>query len=72
MQIKTIPASKINAATYNPRKDLQPGDPEYKKLKKSLTEFGYVDPLVWNEKSGNLVGGAPAFESLERDGPERG
>ena len=60
MIIKTIPITQINPAAYNPRKDLQPGDPKYKKLKKSLTEFDCVEPLVWNEDTGNLVGGHPA------------
>jgi hypothetical protein len=36
MQLETIPISKIKPAKYNPRKDLQPGDPEYEKLKSVL------------------------------------
>nr|WP_242466893.1 hypothetical protein [Brevibacillus brevis] len=38
--------SKINPASYNPRIDLQPGDIEYEKLKRSFQEFGYVEPLI--------------------------
>ena len=44
MVIERVPVAKINPAPYNPRKDLKPGDPEYKKLKQSIEEFGYVDP----------------------------
>ena len=44
-------------AEYNPRKALKAGDPEYKKLKRSITEFGLVEPLIWNEQRGRLVGG---------------
>ena len=33
MIIEFIPIEKIKIAKYNPRKDLKPGDPEYKKLK---------------------------------------
>jgi len=57
LNIKKIPMSKIRPAAYNPRKDLKPGDPEYKKLLKSIDEFECVEPLVWNRRTGNLVGG---------------
>ena len=43
MDIQTLPVDKLIPANYNPRKDLKPGDPEYEKLKRSLTEFGYVE-----------------------------
>ncbi len=36
MQVSKIPISQLNPAAYNPRKDLQPGDPEYEKLKRSM------------------------------------
>lgn len=64
MRIEKINAAKINAAQYNPRKDLKPSDPEYRKLKRSLETFGYVEPLVWNERSGNLVGGHQRLKVL--------
>lgn len=32
MEIRKVPISLLNAAPYNPRKDLQPGDPEYQKI----------------------------------------
>ena len=43
MNMQTLPVDKLIPADYNPRKDLKPGDPEYEKLKRSLTEFGYVE-----------------------------
>ena len=43
-------------ADYNPRKDLKPGDPDYEKLKHSMKEFGYVDPIIWNQQTGRVVG----------------
>lgn len=64
MKIQKIHTSKINPAPYNPRKDLQPNDPEYQKLKRSIDEFGCVEPLVWNARSGNLVGGHQRFKIL--------
>lgn len=51
MEIRVIPIDRINAAAYNPRIDLQPGDPEYEKLRRSIEEFGYVEPIVWNARN---------------------
>jgi ParB-like chromosome segregation protein Spo0J len=64
MQVNKIPISQLNPAKYNPRKDLKPGDPEYKKLKRSMQEFGYVEPIVWNKRSGNIVGGHQRYKVL--------
>ncbi len=68
MQIERIPVNQVNPAPYNPRKDLQPGDPDYEKLKRSVDEFGCVEPLVWNQRSGNLVGGHQRFKVLTARG----
>lgn len=68
MNMQTIPVSQINPAPYNPRKDLKPGDVEYEKLKKSMNEFGYVEPLVWNERTGHLAGGHQRFKILIAQG----
>lgn len=57
MQIDKIPVAKLKAAEYNPRRALKPGDAEYEKLKRSITEFGYVEPVIWNKQTGNVVGG---------------
>lgn len=51
-------------ADYNPRKDLKPGDPEYEKLKRSIEQFGYVEPVIWNEKTGRVVGGHQRLKVL--------
>ncbi|WP_256873883.1 hypothetical protein [Paenibacillus kribbensis] len=56
MEIRILPIEQINAAAYNPRVDLQPGDPEYEKLKANIESFGYVEPIIWNERTGNMVG----------------
>lgn len=34
-------------AKYNPRVDLKPGDVEYEKIKQSIQNFGYIQPLIW-------------------------
>lgn len=57
MTIKNVSVKKMNAAPYNPRERLQPGSKEYESLKKSLEKYGFVQPIVWNERTGNIVGG---------------
>lgn len=52
MEIRKVPISLLNAAPYNPRKDLQPGDPEYQKIARSIEKYGCVEPIIWNEKTG--------------------
>ena len=64
MQIETIPIDQVHPAKYNPRRNLQPTDSEYRKLARSLDEFGCVEPLVWNKQTGNLVGGHQRFKVL--------
>jgi DNA modification methylase len=57
MEIIEMKITDLVPAPYNPRKKLKPGDKEYEKIKKSILEFGYVDPVIWNRQSGNVVGG---------------
>lgn len=64
MNIRIVPIDQINAAAYNPRADLQPGDPEYEKLRRSIESFGYVEPIVWNERTGNMVGGHQRYKIM--------
>ena len=45
LNMQTMPIDRLKPATYNPRKDLKPGDPAYEKIKRSLHDFGYVDPI---------------------------
>ena len=68
MIIRKVPVTDINPAKYNPRKDLKPGDPAYEKLKRSMTEFGYVEPIIWNEETGNIVGGHQRYKVLVAEG----
>ena len=51
-------------ADYNPRKDLKPGDKEYEKLKRSIEQFGYVEPVIWNQTTGRVVGGHQRLKVL--------
>ncbi|HEX4588379.1 MAG TPA: ParB N-terminal domain-containing protein [Gemmataceae bacterium] len=57
LEIRMLPIADLKPAPYNPRLVLKPTDRRYRKLAASLREFGLVEPLVWNELSGHVVGG---------------
>lgn len=56
--------AELLPADYNPRKDLRPGDLEYEKLKRSIEQFGYVEPVIWNMTTGRVVGGHQRLKVL--------
>lgn len=68
IKLQRLPVEMLKPAKYNPRKDLKPGDPQYEKIKRSLKEYGYVDPVIWNEATGNIVGGHQRFKVLMAEG----
>ena len=55
-ELKVLPVSVLRPAEYNPRKKLKPGDKEYEKIKNSIQEFGFADPLVVNADM-TIIGG---------------
>jgi len=57
MKLVTRKLKSLRPAPWNPRENLQPGEHEYEAIKASLGEFGLVQPLVLNKRSGFLVGG---------------
>lgn len=64
MNIEKKNVKDLLPADYNPRKDLKPGDPEYEKLKRSIEQFGYVEPVIWNQQTGCVVGGHQRLKVL--------
>ena len=64
MIIETMPIAALKPAGYNPRKNLKPGDPEYDKLKRSIEAFGYVEPIIFNRRSGHIIGGHQRLKVL--------
>ena len=64
MNIEKKNVKDLLPADYNPRKDLKPGDPEYEKLKRSIEQFGYVEPVIWNKATGRVVGGHQRLKVL--------
>ena len=56
MNLQKVDLKELVYAEYNPRKQLTPEDEEYQKIKRSIEEFGYVDPIIIN-KDRTIIGG---------------
>jgi DNA modification methylase len=56
MEFRRIKIKDLIPASYNPRKKLNPGDKEYEKIKRSIEEFGYVEPVIVNSDL-TIIGG---------------
>lgn len=67
MKIEKIKIEKLKPAEYNPRKDLKQEDEEYQKIKKSITEFGYVAPVIVNSNM-TVIGGHQRLKILKELG----
>ena len=65
MQLETVSIDQLHAAEYNPRVELKPGDPAYESLKKSIQTYGYVEPIIVNRKTGNILAGHQRFGVLK-------
>ena len=57
MKIEVIKFADIVPDDYNPRRELKPGDVEFDRIKNSITNFGYMEPIVYNAHTGHIVGG---------------
>ena len=68
IEVRTLPLAQLTPSPYNPRKVLKPSDAAYRKLRVSLLEFGLVEPLVWNETTGHVVGGHARLRILHELG----
>ena len=68
MVIEKKNTAELLPAEYNPRKALKPGDSEYEKLKRSIEQFGYVEPVIWNKTTGHVVGGHQRLKVLQNMG----
>nr|DAY84917.1 MAG TPA: adenine specific DNA methyltransferase [Caudoviricetes sp.] len=67
VEFKKLEVDVLIPATYNPRKDLKPGDKEYEKIKNSINEFGYVEPIIVN-KDMTIIGGHQRLKVLKHLG----
>ncbi len=68
--VQDIKVEQLNEAAYNPRISLEPGMPEWEKLRNSIVQFGNVEPIVWNKRTGNVVGGHQRLKVLKSLGYE--
>ncbi|PYG84790.1 DNA modification methylase [Ruminiclostridium sufflavum DSM 19573] len=64
MEFKKLQIDSLVPAEYNPRKKLKPGDSEFEKIKNSINEFGYVDPIIVN-KDLTVIGGHQRISVLK-------
>jgi hypothetical protein len=62
---KKMRLADLQKADYNPRSITAEA---MKGLKKSLTEFGLVQPIIWNKRSGNIVGGHQRYDAMVAQG----
>lgn len=65
MELIELPVEMVKPNPKNPRIDLKPGMPLYEKLKKSIENFGYADPIIWNDKTGMIVSGHQRFQVMK-------
>src|SRR5258708_32829311 len=68
LEVRVLPIDSLTPAPYNPRRELSPKSPAYRKLAASLRECGLVEPLVWNEATGHVVGGHMRLRILKEMG----
>lgn len=59
--------SSLSSAPYNPRKI---SEEQLKKLKKSLEEFGDLSGVVFNKRTGNLIGGHQRVRIFKEEDPQ--
>ena len=69
LNIRTIPISQIKCAAYNPRKEFTKA--ELKSFEADLDRFSCIEPLIWNEHTGNLVGGHKRLNWLKKRGVKK-
>lgn len=71
LRIEHVHIDDIKPSYYNPRLDLQPEDEEYQKIKRSIKEFGLVEPIIVNGKTKNIIGGHQRYKVLKELGYEK-
>lgn len=65
MNIEIRPIKDIRTAKYNPRKI---SDGQLVSLKQSIERFGFVDPVIVNDRTGVLVGGHQRIKAAKELG----
>ena len=65
MNIVKRDIGSIFLAPYNPRKDLTTDDKEYQKIKRSIKEFGYIQPIIVNKNTNIIIAGNQRYKVLK-------
>ena len=60
-EIRTVPLTQLKPAPYNPRR-IDPA--AMAGLEKSIARYGLVEPVIWNQRSGFVVGGHQRLKVL--------
>ena len=67
LQIETKLLAELQPAPYNPRAI---SEETLDSLAASISRFGLVEPVVWNRRTGNVVGGHQRLKVLHAQGVE--
>jgi len=67
MKIKKMKVSELIPNDANPRRSLTPNDREFHQLKSSIREFGYIEPIVVNEKTKKIISGHQRLAVMKYD-----
>lgn len=62
MRIEKVNIDDLISPDYNPR-EITPEEME--KLKKSIQEFDYIDPIIVNDVNNRIIGGNQRYEALK-------
>lgn len=72
MKIETVEVSKLIPHPKNPRINLKKGMDVYDKLYRSLKDFDYIDPIIWNKRTGYVVSGHQRLQVMKDIAKENG
>jgi len=59
---------RLSDAKPMPRNPRMIGDKALSGLEHCMERFGYVEPIVWNEKTGHIIGGHQRYKTLVGSG----
>ena len=65
IEIRVVRFEDVKPMLDNPRVI---DEKSFRGLKASIDRFGYVEPIIWNEDTGNIVGGHQRFRVLQEMG----
>lgn len=67
MELRKVKLDELISPNYNPRKI---SDEEMSKLKRSITELGYSEPIIVNDVNNVIISGNQRYKALKELGTE--